>query len=102
MSGITGLERFGQRCGPFPLQEPAKTRPSSSGAKSPQIVLRCSRFAKGAKRCRIPSEERLKERADAIRPELAEARKIAEKAEAENRDMTAEERRPTTRSSEGA
>jgi hypothetical protein len=34
----------------------------------------------------------LKERADAIRPELAKAREVAEKAESENRDMTAEEK----------
>ena len=36
-------------------------------------------------------EERLQERVDEIRPKLAKAREIAEKAEAENRRMTAEE-----------
>ena len=40
----------------------------------------------------------LKERADDIRPDLTKAREIIEKAEAENRDLTDEEKASTSRS----
>ena len=43
-------------------------------------------------------EDALKERIEAVRPKLAKAREIAEKAESENRAITAEEQRPSTRS----
>ena len=38
-------------------------------------------------------EERLQERVNEVRPKLAKAREIAELAESENREMTAEEQK---------